>query len=146
MTQAIINKNALYRAIPAMDALLLIPQVIGLSRQYGKAWVKSLLADMQSRARSDISEAGSLPAWCNDESLTVDTLKSAIRRESRHSLTPVINLTGTVLHTNLGRARCAKRPLMRSAMSCETLPRWNSIWVPVNAATATAGSQSLSMS
>ncbi|WP_434358938.1 L-seryl-tRNA(Sec) selenium transferase [Parasalinivibrio latis] len=105
MTQAIINKNALYRAIPAMDALLLIPQVIGLSRQYGKAWVKSLLADMQSRARSDISEAGSLPAWCSDESLTVDTLKSAIRRESRHSLTPVINLTGTVLHTNLGRAQ-----------------------------------------
>ncbi|MGS0691308.1 L-seryl-tRNA(Sec) selenium transferase [Shewanella sp. 30m-9] len=105
MTQAINSTQALYRCLPAMDSLLLIPQVIGFIEQQGKPWIKSLLAQMLKDARQQIALQQSLPSWCLDVSLIAEELVCRITRAQRQSMTPVINLTGTILHTNLGRSQ-----------------------------------------
>ncbi|MEZ9593878.1 L-seryl-tRNA(Sec) selenium transferase [Shewanella sp. 10N.261.52.F9] len=105
MTQAINSTQALYRCLPAMDSLLLIPQVIGFIDQQGKPWIKSLLAQMLDDARQQIAERQSLPSWCLDISNITTELASRISKAQRQSMTPVINLTGTILHTNLGRSQ-----------------------------------------
>ncbi|GIU48681.1 L-seryl-tRNA(Sec) selenium transferase [Shewanella sairae] len=105
MTQAINSTQALYRCLPAMDSLLLIPQVIGFIDQQGKLWIKSLLAQMLKDARQQIAERQSLPSWCLDISNITTELASRISKAQRQSMSPVINLTGTILHTNLGRSQ-----------------------------------------
>ncbi len=105
MTQAINSTQALYRCLPAMDSLLLIPQVIGLTEQQGKAWIKSLLAQMLNDARHSIAKHQSMPSWCQQPNDIVTELKKRIALQQRQSMNPVINLTGTILHTNLGRSQ-----------------------------------------
>jgi len=104
MTQAINSIQALYRCLPAMDSLLLIPQVIDLANQYGKPWVKYLLVDMLKDARQFIAQQQQLPCWCQQDNILIE-LKKRIDIGSRQSMSPVINLTGTILHTNLGRSQ-----------------------------------------
>ncbi|GIU27465.1 L-seryl-tRNA(Sec) selenium transferase [Shewanella schlegeliana] len=105
MTQAINSTQALYRCLPAMDSLLLIPQVISFIEQQGKPWIKSLLAQMLKDARQQIAKSQSLPSWCLDSSQIAEELACRIVSAQRQSMTPVINLTGTILHTNLGRSQ-----------------------------------------
>ncbi|MGS0682412.1 L-seryl-tRNA(Sec) selenium transferase [Shewanella sp. 125m-7] len=105
MTQAINSTQALYRCLPAMDSLLLIPQVIGFIDQQGKPWIKSLLAQMLQDARQQIAQRQSLPSWSLDLSNIITELARRIGNAQRQSMTPVINLTGTILHTNLGRSQ-----------------------------------------
>ncbi|WP_108944723.1 L-seryl-tRNA(Sec) selenium transferase [Shewanella halifaxensis] len=105
MTQAINSTQALYRCLPAMDSLLLIPQVIGFIEQQGKPWIKSLLAQMLQDARRQIASHHSLPNWCLDLGDISTELAERIVKAQRQSMSPVINLTGTILHTNLGRSQ-----------------------------------------
>ncbi|WP_299808788.1 L-seryl-tRNA(Sec) selenium transferase [uncultured Shewanella sp.] len=105
MTQAINSTQALYRCLPAMDSLLLIPQVIGFIDQQGKPWIKSLLAQMLDDARQQITSSQSLPSWCLDSANISAELACRIDKAQRQSMSPVINLTGTILHTNLGRSQ-----------------------------------------
>lgn len=108
MTQVINNPQALYRHLPAMDSLLLIPQVIGLSDIYGKAWVKQQLTELLNQARNMIASQASLPVWCRDPQAIVAKLEQQLQDKDRHSMQAVINLTGTVLHTNLGRSQMSQ--------------------------------------
>ncbi|MEC4724387.1 L-seryl-tRNA(Sec) selenium transferase [Shewanella sp. D64] len=105
MTQAINSTQALYRCLPAMDSLLLIPQVIGFTEQQGKAWIKSLLVQMLKDARHNIAKHQSMPSWCQQPNDIVAELEKRIALQQRQSMSPVINLTGTILHTNLGRSQ-----------------------------------------
>ncbi|ABZ75072.1 L-seryl-tRNA(Sec) selenium transferase [Shewanella halifaxensis HAW-EB4] len=105
MTQAINSTQALYRCLPAMDSLLLIPQVIRFTDQQGKPWIKSLLAQMLKDARQQIAKSRSLPSWCLNQTKIVTELERRLVLALRQSMTPVFNLTGTILHTNLGRSQ-----------------------------------------
>ncbi|MGL4475927.1 MAG: L-seryl-tRNA(Sec) selenium transferase, partial [Shewanella sp.] len=105
MTQAINSSQALYRCLPAMDSLLLIPQVIGFSDTYGKPWIKSLLTQMLVDARASIATQQQLPHWCQQSTRVVIELQQRIDAGHRASMSAVMNLTGTVLHTNLGRSQ-----------------------------------------
>ncbi|QDF66599.1 L-seryl-tRNA(Sec) selenium transferase [Shewanella sp. SNU WT4] len=105
MTQAINSSQALYRCLPAMDSLLLIPQVIGFSDTYGKPWIKSLLTQMLVDVRASIATQQQLPHWCQQSAGVVIELQQRIDAGHRASMSAVMNLTGTVLHTNLGRSQ-----------------------------------------
>ncbi|MGI2258921.1 L-seryl-tRNA(Sec) selenium transferase [Shewanella sp. GXUN23E] len=115
MTQAIDSCNALYRLLPAMDSLLKISQVMSFIDKFGKPQVKAELTRMLTAARSLIAKQGTLPAWCTDDAALVRELEQALHHASRHSLSPVINLSGTILHTNLGRSQ-----MCESAISAVT--------------------------
>ncbi|EIQ80561.1 L-seryl-tRNA selenium transferase [Shigella flexneri 1235-66] len=63
---------------------------------------------MLDEARETIRDTHALPAWCED---WAQEASARLERESQSALRPVINLTGTVLHTNLGRASQAEEAI-----------------------------------
>lgn len=89
-------------SLPSVDRMISSPEGAALAERYGREAlveaVRAVLADERTRLAS--GEASNSP----DESALI--AESAARIESllRPSLRPVFNLTGTVLHTNLGRA------------------------------------------
>ena len=99
-------KIDLYRKLPSLDELLRTPAMADLiSREGQAAAVTESARAVLSRLREEIGTA-----LVDDESLdlALSGIASAIERELRqalrHSLRNVINATGVVLHTNLGRA------------------------------------------
>ncbi|MDY6869323.1 MAG: L-seryl-tRNA(Sec) selenium transferase [Actinomycetota bacterium] len=88
------------RRVPHTDALLAEPRLAEAARILGRTLVKSVIADAQQRARAgDIT-----PEHVADHAVAALPSVAA-------SLRPVINATGVVVHTNLGRA-----PLSRAAI------------------------------
>jgi L-seryl-tRNA(Ser) seleniumtransferase len=88
------------RRVPRTDALLADPRLAEAQRVLGRALVKSVIADAQQRAR-----AGEI------EPDRVAEHAVAALPATASSLRPVVNATGVVVHTNLGRA-----PLSRAAL------------------------------
>jgi L-seryl-tRNA(Ser) seleniumtransferase len=92
---------SLFSQIPATDRLLRDPAFTPLIDSAGHSQVVNVLRQLQDEARAAIRERGELPAWCEDWAQAAAGRLSA---EAQSPLRPVFNLTGTVLHTNLGRA------------------------------------------
>ena len=91
------------RAIPSLDRLLQDPAVLTLIEVHGRARVKARLS-----ATLDALRANADPASAFDQPALLQSCAAALAREAAPSLKPVFNLTGTVLHTNLGRALVPK--------------------------------------
>ena len=93
--------RALYTRLPAIDRLLRDPAFSPLLMQYGHAQTVAQLRQMLDEAREYIRLNQALPDWC--EAWLMETSRRLTQRQ-QSALRPVFNLTGTVLHTNLGRA------------------------------------------
>ncbi len=88
------------RAIPSLDHLLRMAAVAELIVRYGRPLVTEAARAELARLRTALSRS---PA-AFDEAGFVRACAERLALEARPSLRPVFNLTGTVLHTNLGRA------------------------------------------
>jgi L-seryl-tRNA(Ser) seleniumtransferase len=95
------------RHLPSVDALLEGPGVAPLLAVHPRGLVVRAVRETVDAARAD---GGTPPAGGWDTAIQV-----AVRRLASPSLTPVINATGVVLHTNLGRA-----PLAAAAIAALT--------------------------
>lgn len=93
--------RALYTRLPAIDRLLRDPAFSSLLAQHGHSQVVAQLRQMLDEAREQISQRQTLPDWSHDWQHACEQRLTAGQRSA---LRPVFNLTGTVLHTNLGRA------------------------------------------
>jgi L-seryl-tRNA(Ser) seleniumtransferase len=95
----------LYRELPGIDELMRDPEISGLVAEEGQSATTDACRAVLERLRQEIT-AGHLDADKLRVALT--GLHNAIRSELRsslgYSLRPVINATGVILHTNLGRA------------------------------------------
>ncbi|CFQ17221.1 selenocysteine synthase [Yersinia enterocolitica] len=101
----------LYSQLPAIDSLLRAPEMAPLLDEYGAALLTENLRLMRAEAREYIRQFHTLADWCAD-------WPAALRHrlnQRQPALKPVFNLSGTVLHTNLGRA-----PLAESAIAAVT--------------------------
>lgn len=114
--------HSLYSQIPASDRLLRDPRFTPLLEQFGHTRAVALLRVLQDEARQHIQAENALPQWCADWPLEVE---KRLKAKAQSALRPVINLTGTVLHTNLGRAQQAEEAIeavtqaMRSPVTLE---------------------------
>jgi L-seryl-tRNA(Ser) seleniumtransferase len=106
------GQKDLYRSLPAVDELLKEPELKALAVEHGHAPLadaaRTVLAGLRQEIRAKrLDFAGLEPA--------LSGLSEAIRRQLgknlAYSLRPLINATGVVLHTNLGRA-----PLSQAAL------------------------------
>ena len=95
----------LYSQLPAIDRLLRDPAIETAVAKHGQTLISELLRQMQAQAREAIKTQQQLPAWCQD---WPQALQARLEQQQRPALQPVFNLSGTVLHTNLGRALLAQ--------------------------------------
>jgi len=102
----------LFRKLPSVDEVLRDPSLRDIEETYGRESVAEAARIVLSRLRQEISSA-----LLNEKSLELalsglsGAIENQLRRESSFSLRPVLNATGVLLHTNLGRA-----PLSDSAI------------------------------
>lgn len=90
------------KLIPSVDKLLSSDEFLNIITQYGHVRTTRTIRDVLHDLREQIRKDESLPAPSITDIKTLVAASMAISDES--SLKEVINLTGTVLHTNLGRA------------------------------------------
>src|SRR5881394_2320237 len=99
------SKADLYRKLPSVDELLHNPDLASLISREGQAAVTDSARVVLARLREEIT-AGHLDMDGID--IALSGIASAVERELRQSLSyslrTVINATGVILHTNLGRA------------------------------------------
>src|SRR4051812_31865337 len=106
------SQTELYRKLPAVDELTKsLPQLVA---REGAAAVAEAARDVLARLREEIT-AGGISASGVDLAITglADAVGRQLVRSLQYSLRPVINATGVVLHTNLGRAPVAAAALER---------------------------------
>ncbi len=89
-------------ALPSVDRLLRSGEVESLIAQYGLLAVTSAVREILRDLRVVLKSAGQ-PPDVGDIGI-VSRVSARLFEEAQPSLRPVFNLTGTVLHTNLGRA------------------------------------------
>ena len=102
-------KSELFRELPSVDEVLRAPEVAALASSHGAAAVtdaaRAVLARLRAEVASGLLDSPGLQ-------LAVSGMSGAVEEQLRqtlgHSLRPVINATGVILHTNLGRAPLAE--------------------------------------
>ena len=106
------SKVDLYKSLPSVDELLKREPLVSLAAKQGQPAVTDAVRTVLGSLRNEIA-AGRLDAEKLRLALTrlVEAVEEELRRALGHSLTKVINATGVILHTNLGRA-----PLAASAV------------------------------
>jgi L-seryl-tRNA(Ser) seleniumtransferase len=96
-----------YRKLPAVDALLHQSEVVTLVAEFGQAQVTETIRNLLETARNAIAQGHAAPPsqeW-------PARIASRLAESNQATLRAVINATGIILHTNLGRA-----PLSRLAI------------------------------
>ena len=83
--------------LPSLDAMLRLPEGAALIERFGRAPVTLAL-------REDLAARRSARRFHAEPAAILNEAAGALARRFAPSLRPVFNLTGTVLHTNLGRA------------------------------------------
>jgi L-seryl-tRNA(Ser) seleniumtransferase len=106
-------KSELYRELPSIDELLRTDELSALARIHGAASLadaaRTVLAGLRSEIASGLLDNTGLRIALQGIAAAVE---AQLRRSLAHSLRAVINATGVILHTNLGRA-----PLSESALA-----------------------------
>ncbi len=97
------EKEELLQKLPAIEKLLTQPEIIKLVESYSRSLVTDILRSIVSDFRSQILEGNTeinIPHRDEFPELVIQHLKDKLKPPIR----TVINATGTVTHTNLGRS------------------------------------------
>jgi L-seryl-tRNA(Ser) seleniumtransferase len=106
------------RDLPGIDRLLNDPALQAVLERYGEPKVKATLRALQAGWRAE----GQGPDWAGEPA---GYARAVTEDLGQQSYTPVFNLTGTIIHTNLGRALLspelyrAVEPLVTQPMNLE---------------------------
>lgn len=93
----------MFKNIPKVDKVLAWPGIKALQREHPRAIVIAAVRETLDQLRADITSGQATPALLEEDTVT-ERIQSALARANLPGLRRVINGTGVVLHTNLGRA------------------------------------------
>ena len=93
----------LLRELPSVDRLLNHPRCGALLARYNREYFIQKCRDALDQSRAEIRQGKSIGGALKDEAI-VARVEAQIGLESQPGLGRVVNATGTILHTNLGRA------------------------------------------
>lgn len=96
--------SGFYRQLPSIDRLLKTENGILLLEEYGHSATVSAMRNFLQQAREFIKISAQLPSFCVDDQAFLRQVELSLQQQRQVVIQPVHNLTGTVLHTNLGRA------------------------------------------
>jgi L-seryl-tRNA(Ser) seleniumtransferase len=104
--------TATRREIPSIDKLLQRAGVAALETRHGRAAVVEAVRIEAGRMRADLADSKDV----EDLAAAIEQAAAArLARETAFSLRPVINATGVIIHTNLGRAPLSAAAIARVA-------------------------------
>jgi L-seryl-tRNA(Ser) seleniumtransferase len=98
---------ALLKALPQVERALQIPEVAALLAEYNRDLIVDLVRETIADLREQIRQGDSLPLGSDGKvasELVAAKVIELLDQIRRPSLTRVVNATGVILHTNLGRA------------------------------------------
>jgi L-seryl-tRNA(Ser) seleniumtransferase len=105
------NKSALFQKLPSTDELLRQPEMHMLIEREGHAAVAESVRVVLACLRQEIANDQNNQLDEKSLDLALGGLSAAVERQLRqsmsYSLQPLVNATGVILHTNLGRAPLA---------------------------------------
>ena len=110
------------RSLPPVDVVLNAPAAGVLIERFGRAASTDAIRAALKDARAMLQAGGRIVPTAED--VAAQAL-ARLEKEDRSALLPLFNLTGTVLHTNLGRAALAEAAIeaaveaMRNAVALE---------------------------
>ncbi|MEP6570955.1 MAG: L-seryl-tRNA(Sec) selenium transferase [Acidobacteriota bacterium] len=115
-------KDLTLRSIPSVDQLLRNEGVAELRGSVGLPRLTAIAREVTDEMRKQI-QSDSLPETTGDNLLNeaLERVQSVCRRDAGAGLRRVINATGVILHTNLGRAplsAAARQAVMQAAGYC----------------------------
>jgi L-seryl-tRNA(Ser) seleniumtransferase len=112
--------NDQLRLLPSVDELLQDHTLLDFEHKYGHALVVEAVRAALESARQEIRAGGEAPM----PALLIDDIAERILRATRPTLVRVVNATGVILHTNLGRAPLsedARKAMQEAALSYSNL-------------------------
>jgi L-seryl-tRNA(Ser) seleniumtransferase len=106
------------RLLPAVERVLNAPPVVALCGQHGRAvvtdWIREAIGEFRNgRASSLRADAAAV------EAQVVERVEACARQAEAQRLRKVINGTGIVIHTNLGRAPLAESAIQAMVAAAE---------------------------
>lgn len=110
------NKNEFYRSIPKVDILLEDEQIIQTIGRFDRDTVMDAIRERMESVRALIKESDSETEIKKAVGGLIPDIIRTVEKMHTPDMRPVINATGTILHTNLGRAPISREHLERIAM------------------------------
>jgi L-seryl-tRNA(Ser) seleniumtransferase len=109
------SNASLFSALPGVETLLQHHDTAGLIAQFGRPAVTQTIREVLEQLRADLraNESGTVP----DAFTLIRIAHQRLEREDTPSLRRVFNLTGTILHTNLGRAALPEEAIEAMALT-----------------------------
>jgi L-seryl-tRNA(Ser) seleniumtransferase len=92
------------RQIPSVDELLAQPGLAALALRIDRSVLLEVTRKVLDELRNRIAYGATPTSFCVEPAVLENTIVSMAERIFARSLQPVINATGVILHTNLGRA------------------------------------------
>lgn len=102
--------GSLLRQIPKVDDILHELEALGFLKGHPRVLVVSTIRNTLDEIRKEI-KSGRLPNV--ERSLVLERIKASLRVKASPNLKRVINATGVILHTNLGRAPLSEEAIRR---------------------------------
>ena len=102
-----------FRVIPSIEQLRQRDAIAALERQYGHAATLAALRQAAEGIRAGLAAGQDFGETDEVARVIEASVSRDLTRDARGSLRPVINATGVVIHTNLGRAPLASTALSR---------------------------------
>jgi L-seryl-tRNA(Ser) seleniumtransferase len=111
--KSVVDKQALFRKIPAVDSLLDAPRFIEATSNYPRSLILKGINQVLDEIRLEITQDEIVDASLLSTAWISEKVLERIGLLAQPSLRAVINATGVVVHTNLGRSILSERVLRR---------------------------------
>ncbi|HEY4978679.1 MAG TPA: L-seryl-tRNA(Sec) selenium transferase, partial [Candidatus Acidoferrum sp.] len=98
------SQAAILRQMPSVDELLLRPRIVALAKRMDRGFLVETVREVLAGTRRALTSGDSAAEALVSSGALEEKIADAVEKEFAPSLQPVINASGVILHTNMGRA------------------------------------------
>jgi L-seryl-tRNA(Ser) seleniumtransferase len=98
------DQTALLRRLPSVDEMLLRPRIVALCNAVERGYAVASVREVLNQVRREIISGETADESATGSEALEERIVQTVESELAPSLRPVINASGVILHTNLGRA------------------------------------------